>query len=89
MNLVSFPEQTVVIAKDQPQYQTLPAYVFGGAEGRIACCWSLSWKERLRVLLTGHIWHQVLTFHHPLQPQLLSVEKPDMPAQSGQFRKKR
>lgn len=76
MKLIEFPEQTVVIAKDQPQYRPLPAYQFGDAEGRIACCWSLSWKERLHLLLTGRLWHQILTFNQPLQPQLLTVERP-------------
>jgi hypothetical protein len=78
MDIVPFPEQTTVYAKDQPQYRQLPAYRFGDAEGRIACCWSLSWRERVRVLLTGRLWHQILTFNQPLQPQLLTVEKPEM-----------
>lgn len=33
----------------------------------------------LAVLWRGTIWHQVLTFNQPLQPQLLSVDKPEMP----------
>lgn len=78
LQIISFPEQTDVYAEDQPEYQALPAHRFGGPEGRIACCWSLSWRERLCVLLTGRIWQQVLTFGHPLQPQLLTVEKPKM-----------
>lgn len=78
MKLVEFPEQSIVIAKDQPEYLPLPAHRFEDAEGRICCCWSLSWRERLRVLFSGRIWHQVLTFHKPLQPQLLMVQKPIM-----------
>lgn len=79
MKLVEFPEQTVVIAKDQPEYLPLPAHRFkDDAQGRIACCWQLTWWERLKVLFAGRLWHQVLTFHHPLQPQLLTVEKPEM-----------
>lgn len=78
MKLIEFPEQTVVIAKDQPQYKPLPAYQYpGDPQGRIACCWSLTWRERVRLLFTGRIWHQILTFNGPLQPQLLSIEKPD------------
>ena len=77
MHLIEFPEQTVVIAKDQPQYNPLPAYQFHDEQGRIACCWSLTWRERFKVLFSGKLWHQVLTFNQPLQPQLLSVEKPD------------
>lgn len=84
MNLIDFPEMTVVYAKDQPPYRPLPAHRFtDDGEGRIACCWALSWRERLRVLFTGHIWQQVLTFNKPLQPQLLTVEKPEMRVETG------
>jgi hypothetical protein len=80
MRVVSFPEQTVTYAKDQPQYISLPAHRFADdPQGRIACCWALTWRERLRVLFSGTIWQQVLTFNQPLQPQKLTVEKPDMP----------
>jgi len=80
MKLIEFPEQTVVIAKDQPQYLPLPAHRFAGdQEGRIAFCWSLSWRERLTVLWRGTIWQQVLTFNKPLQPQLLTTERPEFP----------
>ena len=79
MNIIEFPEQTAVIAKNQPQYRPLPAHQFkDDPQGRIACCWSLTWRERFRVLFTGRIWQQVLTFNQPLQPQLLTVEKPAM-----------
>lgn len=80
MELVEFPEQTVVIAKDQPEYMPLPAHRFQADDGagRIACCWKLSLRERIQLLFTGRIWHQVLTFNQPLQPQLLTVEKPNM-----------
>lgn len=79
MNLIEFPEQTIVIAKDQPQYRALPAYLFGDPDRRIACCWQLTWRERFKLLFTGKIWHQILTFGGPLQPQLLTIEKPAMP----------
>ena len=83
MKLIGFPEQTVVIAKDQPEYLPLPAHRFeGDAQGRIAFCWQLSWRERLSVLLRGVLWHQVLTFNQPLQPQFLAIEKPAMPSAS-------
>lgn len=80
MKIVEFPEQTVVIAKDQPEYLPLPAYRFANdLQGRIVCCWRLSIWDRVKLLWTGRIWHQVLTFNHALQPQLLSVGKPKMP----------
>lgn len=83
MKIIPFTEQTVVIAKDQPEYIPLPAHQFGDAEGRIACCWKLDFKERLKLLFTGLIWHQILTFGKPLQPQLLTVEKPEMRTGEG------
>lgn len=77
MKLVDFPERNVVYAaKQTPLYLPLPAY--RAFDGRVTCCWGLSWRERLRVLFTGRIWHQVLTFNDPLQPQLLLTNKPDL-----------
>lgn len=73
MKLIEFPEQNMIIAKDQPEYLPLPAFV---DKERIVCLWSLSWRERLSVLLYGRIWHQILNFGTPLQPQLLMVEYP-------------
>ena len=74
MTPVSFPEQTVVFAKDQPEYLPLPAHV--DEHGCVTFCWQLSWRDRLRLLVTGKLWHQVLTFGRPLQPQKLSAECP-------------
>ncbi len=74
---IEFPEQTHIIAKDQPEYLPLPAHV--ASDGRVTFCWRLSMWERLTLLFTGHIWHQVLTFRSALQPQLVLVEKPDLP----------
>lgn len=81
MTLVEFPEQTVIIAEDQPEYLPLPAYQYGDATGTIVCCWQLTWRERFTLLFTGTIWHRILTFHQKLQPQSLVLEKPDMPKQ--------
>lgn len=80
MEPISFDEQTVVIAKDQPEYLPYPAHRFkDDPQGRIASCWRLSWRERIRVAVTGILWQQVLTFGKPLQPQLLTADKPPMP----------
>lgn len=84
MKPISFTEQTIVIAENQPQYLPFPAHRFAGdTEGRIACCWQLTWRERFAVLWRGVVWHQILTFNKPLQPQLLTAEKPDMPNDSA------
>lgn len=75
MRLTEFEEQTVVIAKDQPEYLPLPAHV--DSDGVVTCCWQLTFKERMKLIFTGRIWHSVLTFNRPLQPQRLQIEKPD------------
>jgi hypothetical protein len=74
MQLSEFDGQNIIIAKDQPEYIPMPAYV--AADGTVTCCWRLSWRERLRVLKSGTIWHQILTFRQPLQPQILTVKPP-------------
>lgn len=74
--LIEFPEQTCVYAKDQPQYRPLPAHK--ADDGTLTFCWRLGWRDRLRVLWSGLLWHQVLTFNHPLQPQLLLTQKPEL-----------
>lgn len=80
MKLIEFKEQTVVIAKDQPQYLPMPAYAYkDDPSGRIVCCWKLSLMERIRLLFRGTIWQQMLTFRQKIQPQKITVEKPDMP----------
>lgn len=80
MDPIAFSEHNIVIAEDQPQYRPIPAFVVPhDAEGKVLFCWKLTWKERLHLLCTGKLWHQVMTFGHPLQPQLLSVEKPHIP----------
>lgn len=72
-----FPEAYVTYAEDQPEYQQLPAWKEpGDRQGRVITCWRLSWLERLRLLFTGRVWHQCLTFNQPLQPVILDSKCP-------------
>ena len=81
MQAAEFPEQNMVIAKDQPQYLPIPAHLVpGDPDGTMVFCWKLSFAERLALLFGGVIWHRVMTFGIPLQPQSLSLEKPPMTA---------
>lgn len=66
----------MVFAKDQPPYLPLPALVVPNDDGPVTFCWRLGVFERLHVLLTGRVWHQVLTFGKPLQPQKLTTNRP-------------
>lgn len=67
----------VVFAKDQPEYQPMPAAVVQYSDGSIGVItrYRLSWRERLRVLFFGSVWFQLLTAGSP-QPQLPSVQEP-------------
>lgn len=81
MKPIKFIETNVVFAKDQPQYLPLPAHK--DDFGRVTTCWKLSFKQRVKLLFTGKIWIQVLTFNHSLQPQLPSIEKPNLKEYHG------
>ena len=74
MKPIEFPEQNCVYAKDQPEYLPLP--VHKTEDGMVVSCWALTWRERVKMLFTGRMWWSVLTFNHPLQPQLPSVDRP-------------
>lgn len=74
MTPIGFPEQNVVFAKDQPQYQPLPAY--RSREGQVISCWRLTLWERLCLLFSGRLWLRQLTFGDPLQPQLPAAKRP-------------
>jgi len=74
MNLIEFPEQNVIFAKDQPEYLPLPANI--SPDGVITCCWELSDEDLEKISASKKVWHQILTFGKPLQPQLLLADKP-------------
>jgi len=61
-------------AKDQPQYLALPALCCD--DGRVVTRWRLSFKERVRVLFSGDLWHSQSTFNRPLQPIRMSTTPP-------------
>lgn len=78
MKPIEFKEQDLIIAKDQEEYLPLPAHLVGDPSGCIVFCWKMTLLERLKVLFTGNVWQETLTFNSPLQPQRLSIKKPVM-----------
>ena len=76
MRPIPFEGHNRTFAANQPPYHPLPAHVDG--PGIVTCCWRLSWRERLQVLLTGRVWQRIMTFSKPLQPQQLRAEKPNL-----------
>ena len=74
MKLIDFPQRTIIIAENQPEYLPLPAHI--DKQGTVTCCWELSDDEIAEIIKTRKIWHQILTFKNALQPQLLLTECP-------------
>lgn len=79
MYATDFKGANANFAKDQPQYHQLPAhYESNKVEGVVSTCWKLSFWERIRVLFTGRVWVQTMTFRNPLQPLRLAAKRPDL-----------
>jgi hypothetical protein len=76
MKPTEFKEQNIVFAKNQPEYLPLPA--FKSTDGQVVSCWTLTFRERLRLLFTGRLWSCVSTFNHSLQPQFLTTKKSEV-----------
>ena len=74
MKPIEFPQQTHVLAKNQPQYLPLPVYI--ESDGTVVSCWKLTMRERIRLLFTGRLWLQQMTFNEPLQPQRPQARNP-------------
>lgn len=52
-------------AAGRPAVDDLPA--LKNDDGRTVSCWRMSWRERLRVLLTGRVWLCVLGRQPPVR----------------------
>ena len=76
MDVIKFDECNITYAKDQPQYNPLVAQK--SVDGIVTSCWRLNIWERLKILFTGRIFLQVLTFNKPLQPLKMVVSNPIM-----------
>lgn len=78
MKPIKFPEANVTYAENQPEYIPLPAFKANTSRGEVISCWKLSFRERLRILLTGKLWVSLMTFNKPLSPSFFSTKKSDV-----------
>ena len=78
MKPIKFKHQNSTYAKNQLEYQPLPALKIEGEEGHVVSCWKMSFKERIIVLFTGKIWMNLMSFNKPLMPSFLSVNRKDV-----------
>jgi hypothetical protein len=76
---IEFKGQNLVLGKNQPEYQPLPAYVETDHKKTVTTCWQLSPGELSELQDNGgKLWIQQLTFGRGFQPQLPMVEKPSV-----------
>jgi hypothetical protein len=77
MKAIEFKEQNVIIAKDQKEYQPLPAYAQNN--GMVTFCFELDEKELREIKDRNTITFSFLTFKRPMQPINVSLFKPSFP----------
>lgn len=75
MKPIEFPQQTMVLAKDQPQYDPLPVHV-DRTTGACIGCFELSDEERKAIANGAKIWLWQYTFGRPFQPVALTTDNP-------------
>lgn len=76
MKPIEFPQQNTFIAKDQPQYNTLPAHY--AADGTVTTCWQLSTNEIHELVRSQKLYLSVKTFGDGLQPVFLTVNSQEV-----------
>lgn len=73
MKPIKFKQSNVVFAKDQKEYQPLPAFKIDSSVVEVITCWKMNFWERLTVFITSKVYLSLLTFGKPLMPQYMSV----------------
>lgn len=81
MKAIEFPQVNVRIAENQPEYETIPAFIenIEGTEWRkVTICFELDADERKQVSDTGQIWLDILQtdtdYFHPIATSCLKPE---------------
>ena len=77
MKPIKFRGFSGVYAENQPEYGNLPFLtLYGDGDSReVVTCWRPTLCERIKVLFTGRVWVDVMTFGGPLQPLIVSGHK--------------
>lgn len=78
MKPIKFAGSTHTLAESQPEYQPLPIHKGLTEERIVTSCWQLDDVEIATLIRTRQLWLQQLTFGALLQPQLPSVDKPEL-----------
>ena len=78
MKPIDFKHRNVIYAKNQDDYNSLPALKLDTTEGEAISCWKLSFFERIKLLFTGKLWLSLMCFNGPLTPRFMSVNRKDV-----------
>ena len=72
--LKGLEQYEIILAKDQPQYEPLPALYTEGEEKRVITRWRFSDEEREEISKGADLILEQLTFGYPFQPVALGVQ---------------
>jgi hypothetical protein len=87
MKSLKFPEASIALAEDQPEYETLHVYptieevtMQNGSKKpvvmELTACFSLSPEEIAEINRTGVIWYTQCVYGHQFQPVRMSTQNP-------------
>lgn len=95
MQAIEFPQQTFILAKDQPEYTPLPVHAtiedvqYTDENGKVqtakdvvtelTACFKLSPEEIAQVIATGELWYTQCVYGKQFQPVRMSVLSPFEP----------
>lgn len=78
MQPANFPEANVTFGLGQPEYLGLPAKRHGDSHGHVTSCWHVTDEELAEIVRTRKVYVTVMTFHQPIQPQMVTTEVPQI-----------
>jgi hypothetical protein len=86
MNPIDFPQRNLMLAEDQPEYQTLPTFVdkreIDTPEGPKEIPWSMTVvyeftdEEIAEIIATRKLYYRQMLFGHQFQPIFMSPKDP-------------
>ena len=78
MRPIKFKEQNCIFAKNQPEYQNLPAFKEEGGKGNVIFCEKFTFWERVRILFGANLWVNLMMFGKPLTPSFFTTKKSEV-----------
>ena len=78
MKPIKFKHSNTTYAENQPEYTSLPTLKIDTEYGEVISCWKMKWWERIKVLFTGKIWLNLMSFNKPLTPSFMSVNRKEI-----------